>query len=421
MVRPVADFVYNAYYSNPALLIDPKRVNPTSGHTIQFLNTSKASNDTRSSSYSWYVDDRPVAKTADFSTKLHADSFDTRHKVRLSVSDGENESSHEEIIVVDPDQLYPISELKVKVKAVVYWPDCNVPRIGPQLREEYIRSDMNLIRDELGCNGIRINSGICAGLSPEWEEDLVRCTEIAMETGFDNVTVGPRYLEATLDETAERVRAFAPRAERLHRISDAIVFEVGNELSIDARGICLGQTYSQRADEIDRNVDKPAYQARLHEFLRRLVSICRESYHGKLSYAAHPGEWAIPWDELDLDIIGQNQYWWPECTDEKWVNIFKRLSRFGKPVHVTEFGCRTYKGSFELGGSGHYRAGDYDEDAQANGIKHYLDVINASEIDGCFLFMFRDELDLRSARFSLVDGTHRKKAFYIYKSYQRGS
>ena len=431
---PTADFEYKSYYSDPRYAVNPAYANPTSGYTIQFLDrsTDPDNEDNAQSqikkflgyripqplSYSWYVDDQLVATSRDFATKLPAESFGVAHKVKLSVSDGSNQSGKEEVVTVDPDQLYPSSSLDVSVKGAVYYVDCSVPRVGPELREQYLRSDMNLIRDELGCNGIRVSSCWCVGLVPDWEEELIRSAEIAIETGFDNVTVGPHYLDATLDETVERVRAFAPRVEKLRKISDAIVFQVGTELSIVARGICMGQSYSARADEIDRNVDNPGYHARLNDFLKRLVSASRDSYGGKLSYAAHPAEWAILWDELDLDIIGQQQYWWPECTDEKWVDIFRRLNQFGKPVHITEFGCRTYEGGFELGGSGRYTVGDYDEEAQAKGIKHYLDVINASNVNGCFLFIFRDASPDLFARFSLVDNKHRKKSFYIYKSYQ---
>jgi hypothetical protein len=165
-------------------------------------------------------------------------------------------------------------------------------------------------------------------------------------------------------------------------------------------------------------MNNPVNQARLNDMLRRLASAARESYHGKLSYAASPAEWAIPWGELDFDIIGQNQYWWQECTDEKWIEIFRRLNQFGKPVYITEFGCATWEGAFRLGGAGYWSAGVYDEGAQAEAIKRYLDVISQSNVDGAFQFQFRDTSPDASTRFSLVDDRHRKKAFYMYKSCQ---
>jgi hypothetical protein len=365
---PTADFEYKPYYSDPRYPIDPTYASPTSGYTIQFLDRSTDpdnENNTQSQikkllgyripqplSYSWYVDDTLKASARDFSTKLPADSFETAHMVRLSVTDGRQLSSKERVLLVDPDQLYAVSRLNAKVKGVVYWVDC----AGPHSNQEYAESDMNLIRDELGCNGIRIVAGSCGLSADEAEKLVVQCARAAIHADFENVSICARYMNATLEETKERVKAFAKRAAELADVSDAIVFQLGNELSIDARGVCSSPTYEQRAGEIERNVDNPAYQEKLVTLLEDLVSVSRESYDGKLSYAAHPGEWAIPWDELDFDIVGQNQYWWPECTDEKFVEIFMRLGKFVRPVHITEFGCGTYLGAFDVGGAA-YRHG----------------------------------------------------------------
>jgi hypothetical protein len=100
------------------------------------------------------------------------------------------------------------------------------------------------------------------------------------------------------------------------------------------------------------------------------------------------------------------------------VNVAQVSFDFGKPVHITEFGCATYEGAFQLGGAAYRSSGGYDEDAQAVGIRRYLEVINQCGVDGCFLHQFRGGGTYVSSRFSIVEDAHRKKAFYVYKSYQ---
>jgi hypothetical protein len=155
--------------------LDLRYINPTSEEVIKFFSNSEDASVT----YSWYLDGRIAARTKEFSSKLPVGerkiklsiddtlqlsntsrdldivdwlryrwSVDRQqlssdkdyslalpageHEVGLCVSDGKEERCVEkaitmpeslgrsEVIEVEPDQLYPPSELKVRIKGVVY-------------------------------------------------------------------------------------------------------------------------------------------------------------------------------------------------------------------------------------------------------------------------------------------------------------
>jgi beta-glucosidase/6-phospho-beta-glucosidase/beta-galactosidase len=160
--------------------------------------------------------------------------------------------------------------------------------------------------------------------------------------------------------------------------------------------------------------------------LQDLVKISSNHSEGPISYAA--GFWevdAVPWERFD--VIGVNAYVQPKDnqTEDAVVSKLKGLKGYSKPVHVTEFGCCSYTGAAECGGGGAYSDGPYDEDEQANYYRRYLDLINRVKVDGCFTWIFSEVYawdEGKSVRgFSIINNIteSRKKAFYVYKSYQR--
>ncbi|MEM4246100.1 MAG: hypothetical protein QW390_02265, partial [Candidatus Bathyarchaeia archaeon] len=213
----------------------------------------------------------------------------------------------------------------------------------------------------------------------------------------------------------ERVSKFTVKAERLRRLSDSVELWVGNELTIDALGIRKGATYVER---VTAN-DPPNVKTILNNFLNRLITVSRANFNGKITYAA--GLWEpVEWRRHDFDIIGSNEYFWPNRDSIK--DKINRLKRFNKPVYITEFGSCTYEGACKWGGAGsfHDTKHPYDEDEQVNCIEKYLKIFNG-KVHGCFLWIYREN---EPRYFGIVTSSlggvnKRKKGFYMYKSYRR--
>jgi hypothetical protein len=221
---------------------------------------------------------------------------------------------------------------------------------------------------------------------------------------------------------------FASKFEELRKKSHHIDFElsVGNELSIESSGFIEGEFYGERKDKLQKNMWTRSLEKRFHAFLQELLDITRENFHGDISYSA--GAWEnVPWDTLDFDVIGETLYFSKEPLSD-YVNKISTLQGYGKPVHVKEFGTSTYEGANIFIGRRTLRIPPwayrmYDENAQAEYVKTYLDIFNETSIDGCFLYEFEAREPRNLLEFGIVDMPlkRRKKAFYMYKSYSISS
>jgi len=382
----------------------PQFIIPTDEQAIQFINLSWDA-DGDPLTYEWLIDNRPVGTQKDFSTKLPVGL----HLVQLNVSNGTRKSTATNIVTVEPDQIYPISDLMIPLKGICYSPGFTLTGT-PRLSEEQIDEEMDTISNELRCNAVRIFSN--------WDDSLLKCGQIALRKPFTCIALAPRYIDSTVDETAQKLAEFAKKAQALREISNNVQLWIGNELTIDARGIRKGATYNERAAA----KDPPNLEGVLNDSLRDLVSAAKRSFSGRISYSA--GFWEpVDWGQLDVDIIGSNEYFWPK-RDSIYEKI-AALKSFGKPVYITEFGSSTFKSACQWGGGGffHYNGEPYDEDAQASCIQNYLKIFDPTRPDGCFLWEYKEN----DAQFMGIvtppeTGTSkRKKGFYMYKSYQRTS
>ncbi len=67
----------------------------------------------------------------------------------------------------------------------------------------------------------------------------------------------------------------------------------------------------------------------------------RQAFHGPLTYAS------LVWEAVDwslFDFIGIDHYRAARIKD-RYVDMLKPFFAIGKPVVITEFGCRTYRGA----------------------------------------------------------------------------
>jgi len=200
--------------------------------------------------YSWIIDERKVSSDLDCSMWLPTGE----HKIRLNVSDRMKEAfterslsisegqqmSIDKAVTVDPAVLsaYREKALRVKIKGIGYL--TGMPQWGNKFpSEDEMQEHLEVIRNELRCNGIRIT-----GYN---DDDVLRCAQIAIEKRFDCILLNPRYIDCDHQDTMERLAAFAEKAEELRQRTSAIELQVGNELCIDSLGIWKGETYTERA------------------------------------------------------------------------------------------------------------------------------------------------------------------------------
>jgi hypothetical protein len=187
----------------------------------------------------------------------------------------------------------------------------------------------------------------------------------------------------------------ADLAERLRDTGARVVFVAGCELSLFGSGFVPGQTFADRIQNLGR-VDLPAVNASLSGYLASVAAEVRGRFGGKISYAAGP------WERLDwapFDIVAVDGYR-DAGNRDRFAGDIKGLSRHGKPVAVTEFGCCAYRGAADRGGLGWAIIdaqatparldGDYvrDEGEQVRYLNELLAVFSGAGVDSAFWFTF---------------------------------
>jgi hypothetical protein len=393
---PAVDFEYK-----------PSYINPTSADTVYFLNESRNPDGTDTDlTYSWYLDDRMVANTKDYSAQLSSQGIATPHKVRLSACRSAKCSGVEKLVEVDPDELYPARNLgSIRLKGVCY--DAGINWDGGinswrNLTDEQIERELvDVINRDLGCNAVRIEGD---------SDNVFRVADIAVrKASYDTIAISPRFISETVENTVTRLTDFAKKAEELRKTFEHIVLIVGNELPIDNRGVVSSApTYSGRSEEIGKYslMMKPESQNRLNGLLRRLVQAARQYFDGQITYASTWWEEGIKWESLDFDVISSNQYFDPRYnTEHDITGTLGELSRL-KRVFITEFGSATFEGAFEAGGSGwdpdKYGNKKYSQEEQARAIEWYIKLLDRSRlVDGIFLANFMDICEDDRASFGI--------------------
>jgi len=127
------------------------------------------------------------------------------------------------------------------------------------------------------------------------------------------------------------------------------------------------------------------------------VSVVRERFGGKITYAALPSE-QIDW--TPFDIVSADAYTSIEVAD-RYAEAIRSLVARGKPVAITEFGCTTHRGAADLGARGMFMVewdgpraiglkDDYvrDEAEQVTYLRESLEVFAAEGVDTAFWCTF---------------------------------
>lgn len=397
--------------------ISPNWINPIDTAVTKF--TGRCSDpDNDPLTYAWFIDGKQVNTTKDHWAILSAGN----QTVRLDVSDGKATNSVRKLTTVDRSGTYPSKKLNTPIKGVNYRIDERSDTFKIPDDSE-MEEDLQTIRNELGCNAIRIFSNN--------NEIILKCAKLAIGRGFTTIALSPVYFkDSTLEETLPRVTKLAEEAKPLTVFSNlTMVLIVGNEITVYPKAFSSLPTYEERVDEISGNAWRNStYRKTLGRdltlYLKNLITACR-SVGGKLKLTYAPGNWEdVDWKELDADIVSQMVYFKPDNI-EWYTKRIESCKTLDKPLWIIEFGAATFEGVFNFGGSA-YRYGNdkkYSQEDQANVIDFSLKQLVQQKIDAVFYFDFKERREDDRQSFGLLRYVSRglpfarKLGFCMYKSY----
>jgi len=391
----------------------PKYILQDPNQAIDFKNLTEYSGNSKPACQ-WGIANKSVSQDWNYSTKLEPG----KHDVRLSVRDDKtNDWTSADIEVDEYDPSYAEKKFKTQIKGLVF--GVGQPQFGhPTENDSFIDESISIIRNELKCNGLKIEGF--------FDLKIKTAAERAIQLGFDQIVLGPRYVDQSWEAYVDSVRRFAPIAEELRLKSSAVIFQVGLELLLDSRAIFKEETYPLRWANAGKNLQKdPQCHSKLNRFVEELMDAARESFNGDLTYASAYWE-RIDWDRVKVPFISATEYYDPNYA-EGIAGSLQELKSEGKPVIVAEFGSCTYPGAWEHGGSGWSSSGIYDEEEQVRNIERYVNIFNGiGGLHACYLYMFYQPKNPPNPaqEWSIVKLTEpnsgkfsRKKSFHKYASY----
>jgi hypothetical protein len=262
-----------------------------------------------------------------------------------------------------------------------------------------VRRELQIIRDDLHANGVRVVGSDV--------EQLMAVTRLALELGLE-VWFSPAFFDYPPSETASRMVAAAAAAASLESAHPGrVIFVAGSELTLFMQDLLPGKTIPARLGQLKSDPSLLG-DGKLDAFLDGLVPRLRSVFSGPLIYASLGFE-QVDWRRFDL--VGVDHYR-DERTRDRYVETLKPFLATGKPVIVTEFGMRTYRGAESSGALGfgvtdttrlwlHTRpvigrlvrprlkgTFERDEAMQARELAATLDVLEGSGVAGALLSTF---------------------------------
>ena len=113
---------------------------------------------------------------------------------------------------------------------------------GKEINIKEFLSDLKWIK-KMNCNSIRLYGS--------HNEKLLKYTKLALQSGF-MVWASPRYISKNKDETLRLLLNFSEQLEKM-RHGNNLFLIIGNEFTIDMKGLVSGKTQIQRAIVTDLN------------------------------------------------------------------------------------------------------------------------------------------------------------------------
>lgn len=304
----------------------------------------------------------------------------------------------------------------MRIKGITY--DTGFIHLGVSTKEKFepgiVRQEMQVIKNELYCNAVRITGGDAGRLE--------MAARLAAEAGLE-VWYSPFTCGLTIGELRGFLLDCAERAEQLRKEGASVVFLAGSEISLFNNGFFTAATVDERLglfkDAVKLRNEVPAVQSRVTTFFNELMPLMRNVFRGKISYASIPLEFmAIDWDLFDF--IATDAGYRSADIAAAFLPGLRRLTQMGKPLAITEFGCVTLRGGAGIGAHGGsliewsnarprklYGSHVRDEDEQAAHIKELFGIFSAEDVDAVFVCTFaqyhlphretpEDDLDMAS-------------------------
>jgi hypothetical protein len=224
----------------------------------------------------------------------------------------------------------------MKFKGVTY--DVGMVMDGnwrPSFDMKVVHRELEIIQNDLHCNAVRI-----CGFNIE---RLMKSAEDALEQGL-NVWLSPAMWDKSPQKTMAYIIKAAGRAEMLRqKWPDHLVLVIGGELTLFMQGIVPGKNVTQRfGNPASQEILKAGkHNAPLNAWLALANEGVRKVFHGRVSYASLVFE-TVDWSRFDF--VGIDHYRAAKIKD-KYIEMLQPAFAIGKPVIITEFGVRTYKGA----------------------------------------------------------------------------
>ena len=266
--------------------------------------------------------------------------------------------------------------------------------INHPFNQALVRRELQIIHDDLHCNAVRLIGNDLDRL--EFAADCA--ADLGLEIWFS-----PFPMELDPEEMLKLLADGAERAERIRCRGVEVVFVTGAELSLFNAGFLPGNNFEERTGPLLRR--EPGIReklagvpARMNDFLARAVTMVRERFGGKVTYASIPFE-GVDWTLFDIISVDLHR-------SKEIAGIFQQSVRAlvaqDKPVAITEVGCTTHRGAADNGARGGgemiiYEGstpvrlnGDYirDEQVQATYLRELLDIFTAENVDAAFVCTF---------------------------------
>lgn len=262
----------------------------------------------------------------------------------------------------------------------------------PDFRLGEVRRELRIIARDLHCTAVRIQSADVTRLGA--------AALAALELGLE-VWLSPELWDRDAEDTLTHLVSAAAVAEDLRRAYPGQVFlSAGSELSLFMPGIIPGGTVPERIalPDLGRLLRAEAAQRSVNEYLARAAAAVRPRFGGPLTYCALPTE-QVDWTGFDVAAVDLYRDKLSRPRFGRAVEVFRDKAG-GRPLVIGEFGCCTYQGAADRGGSGfditdhsgdqpHVNGGYVrDEAEQAREIAECLDIFDAGGADIAFVQTF---------------------------------
>lgn len=239
--------------------------------------------------------------------------------------------------------------------------------------------ELRVIADELHAKTVRVSGSHLGRLAIAGAEALAAGLEVWFSPVITDVepdelvafltAAATRAERLRTDAAASNVQAEGRRAPAVEGGEQAgndglteatlpeVVLVLGFEISLSCKGFVPGDTTEERLGTMmdPSTWTDPEKLTRMQQGLerwgkvqRQIAEAARGEFRGRITYAA--GMWEdVDWSLFDIVSLdayrdAQNASTFREQVEER--------SRWGKPLAVTEFGCCTYRGAADRGGTG---------------------------------------------------------------------